>query len=161
VQLISEVNDNFQEKSIIFALSQSAYGACLFIGYWGYLVLFRKFRYSYIFPFRYSYLFLAEKSLHGCYLLPLSFSCIYRIWFARNGWNSIIFMNFILFDVCLFILSVCAMQFISINFLQRRKSYCIWPEAVQDVYAVYFSILSKVDPSGRREDSACVVWYTL
>ncbi|KAK2379618.1 hypothetical protein P8452_36033 [Trifolium repens] len=40
------------EKSIIFALSQSAYGACLFLGYWGYLVLFRKFRFSYLFPFR-------------------------------------------------------------------------------------------------------------
>ncbi|KAF7836355.1 protein RFT1-like protein isoform X1 [Senna tora] len=39
-------------KSIIFALSQSAYGAGLFLGYWGYLVLFRKFRGSYIFPFR-------------------------------------------------------------------------------------------------------------
>lgn len=40
------------EKSIIFALSQSAYGACLFLGYWGYLLLFKKFRVSYLFPFR-------------------------------------------------------------------------------------------------------------
>ncbi|KAL2329355.1 hypothetical protein Fmac_022782 [Flemingia macrophylla] len=40
------------EKSIIFALSQSAYGACIFLGYWGYLLLFRKFRVSDLFPFR-------------------------------------------------------------------------------------------------------------
>ncbi|KAG4984842.1 hypothetical protein AAZX31_12G006100 [Glycine max] len=40
------------EKSIIFALSQSAYGACLFLGYWGYLLLSQKFRVSYLFPFR-------------------------------------------------------------------------------------------------------------
>ncbi|CAJ1977833.1 unnamed protein product [Sphenostylis stenocarpa] len=42
------------EKSIIFALSQSAYGGCLFIGYWGYLLLYKKkkFRVSYLFPFR-------------------------------------------------------------------------------------------------------------
>ncbi|XP_028797853.1 protein RFT1 homolog isoform X2 [Neltuma alba] len=40
------------EKPIIFALSQSAYGASIFLGYWGYLVLFRKFRSSLIFPFR-------------------------------------------------------------------------------------------------------------
>ncbi|KAK7341114.1 hypothetical protein VNO80_24038 [Phaseolus coccineus] len=40
------------EKSIIFALSQSAYGACLFLGYWGYLLLFQKFKVSYLFPFR-------------------------------------------------------------------------------------------------------------
>ncbi|RZB73588.1 Protein RFT1-like isoform B [Glycine soja] len=48
----SELNDHFQEKSIIFALSQSAYGACLFLGYWGYLLLSQKFRVSYLFPFR-------------------------------------------------------------------------------------------------------------
>ncbi|KAI9074257.1 hypothetical protein K1719_043822 [Acacia pycnantha] len=40
------------EKPIIFALSQSAYGASIFLGYWGYLVLSRKFRSSLIFPFR-------------------------------------------------------------------------------------------------------------
>ncbi|XP_050887043.1 uncharacterized protein LOC127092239 isoform X2 [Lathyrus oleraceus] len=40
------------EKSIIFALSQSAYGASLFLGYWGYLLFFRKLRHSYLFPFR-------------------------------------------------------------------------------------------------------------
>ncbi|KAI4323828.1 hypothetical protein L6164_023405 [Bauhinia variegata] len=40
------------EKPIIFALSQCAYGACLCLGYWGYLFLFRKFRSSYLFPFR-------------------------------------------------------------------------------------------------------------
>ncbi|KAJ1426540.1 hypothetical protein SESBI_10284 [Sesbania bispinosa] len=46
------VKQTGMEKSIIFALSQSAYGAGLFLGYWGYLVILRKFRYSYLFPFR-------------------------------------------------------------------------------------------------------------
>ncbi|XP_057456987.1 uncharacterized protein LOC130747946 [Lotus japonicus] len=46
------VKQTGMEKSIIFALSQSAYGVCLFLGYWGYMVLLRKFRYSYLFPFR-------------------------------------------------------------------------------------------------------------
>jgi len=53
----SELNDHFQEKSIIFGLSQSAYGASLFLGYWGYLLLSQKLKVSYLFPFRYSYLF--------------------------------------------------------------------------------------------------------
>ncbi|XP_014493945.1 protein RFT1 homolog [Vigna radiata var. radiata] len=40
------------EKSIIFGLSQSAYGASLFLGYWGYLLLSQKLKVSYLFPFR-------------------------------------------------------------------------------------------------------------
>ncbi|KDP22441.1 hypothetical protein JCGZ_26272 [Jatropha curcas] len=40
------------EKGIVFALSQTAYGACLFIGYWSYFLLFRVFRSSELFPFR-------------------------------------------------------------------------------------------------------------
>ncbi|XP_054814813.1 uncharacterized protein LOC129315253 isoform X2 [Prosopis cineraria] len=46
------VKQTGMEKPIVFALSQSAYGASIFLGYWGYLVLFRKFRSSHIFPFR-------------------------------------------------------------------------------------------------------------
>ncbi|KAL4327676.1 hypothetical protein AHAS_Ahas13G0123900 [Arachis hypogaea] len=46
------VKKSQMEKPIIFALSQSVYGACLFIGYWGYLILFSKFKCSYLFPFR-------------------------------------------------------------------------------------------------------------
>ncbi|CAN1180472.1 Protein RFT1 homolog [Linum perenne] len=41
-----------QEKMIIFALSQTAYGACLFIGYWGYFLLRRSFRSFKLLPFR-------------------------------------------------------------------------------------------------------------
>jgi hypothetical protein len=44
---------NLQEKVFVFALSQAAYGACLFLGYWGYYLLFRAFRSSDLFPFRY------------------------------------------------------------------------------------------------------------
>ncbi|XP_044469045.1 protein RFT1 homolog [Mangifera indica] len=40
------------EKEIIFALSQVAYGACLFLGYWGYFLLSHAFRTSELFPFR-------------------------------------------------------------------------------------------------------------
>ncbi|KAJ0043485.1 hypothetical protein Pint_17189 [Pistacia integerrima] len=40
------------EKEIVFALSQVAYGACLFLGYWGYFLLSRAFRTSELFPFR-------------------------------------------------------------------------------------------------------------
>lgn len=40
------------EKGIVFALSQTAYGACLFFGYWGYFLLFRVLRCSDLFPFR-------------------------------------------------------------------------------------------------------------
>ncbi|KAG8638507.1 protein RFT1 homolog isoform X2 [Manihot esculenta] len=40
------------EKGIIFAWSQTAYGACLFVGYWSYFLLFRAFRSSDLLPFR-------------------------------------------------------------------------------------------------------------
>ncbi|XP_058068974.1 uncharacterized protein LOC131218400 [Magnolia sinica] len=42
-----------KETGIVFALSQVAYGACLFLGYWGYFLLFRIVRSSHLFPFRY------------------------------------------------------------------------------------------------------------
>ena len=70
----SELNDHFQEKSIIFALSQSAYGACLFLGYWGYLLLSQKFRVSYLFPFRYSYFVVINISTRMLHDIFLSFS---------------------------------------------------------------------------------------
>ncbi|CAN0891529.1 Protein RFT1 homolog [Linum grandiflorum] len=40
------------EKMIVFALSQTAYGACLFVGYWGYFLLWPAFRSFKLFPFR-------------------------------------------------------------------------------------------------------------
>ncbi|XP_059452441.1 uncharacterized protein LOC132183062 isoform X1 [Corylus avellana] len=46
------VNQIDTEKVFVFALSQAAYGACLFLGYWGYYLLFRAFRSSDLFPFR-------------------------------------------------------------------------------------------------------------
>nr|GLL39383.1 protein RFT1 homolog [Ipomoea trifida] len=39
------------EKAIVFALSQTAYGACIFIGYWGYFLLFHVYKVSELFPF--------------------------------------------------------------------------------------------------------------
>ncbi|KAL7129131.1 hypothetical protein ABFS83_04G185700 [Erythranthe nasuta] len=40
------------EKAIVFALSQVTYGATIFLGYWGYFVLFRVYGTSVLFPFR-------------------------------------------------------------------------------------------------------------
>ncbi|KAM6598413.1 hypothetical protein CsatA_018022 [Cannabis sativa] len=40
------------DKVIIFSLSQTAYGACLFLGYWGYFLYLRPFRSSTLFPLR-------------------------------------------------------------------------------------------------------------
>ncbi|KAI3464774.1 hypothetical protein Pfo_021437 [Paulownia fortunei] len=40
------------EKAIVFALSQVAYGASIFLGYWGYFLLFRVYKTSVLFPLR-------------------------------------------------------------------------------------------------------------
>ncbi|KAL8514820.1 hypothetical protein ACS0TY_013783 [Phlomoides rotata] len=40
------------EKSIVFGLSQAAYGGSIFLGYWGYFFLFRAYKTSVMFPFR-------------------------------------------------------------------------------------------------------------
>ncbi|CAI0404533.1 unnamed protein product [Linum tenue] len=40
------------DKRIVFALSQTAYGACLFVGYWSYFLLRRTFRSFKLLPFR-------------------------------------------------------------------------------------------------------------
>ncbi|PPD82077.1 hypothetical protein GOBAR_DD20974 [Gossypium barbadense] len=45
------VNLTNMEKGIVFALSQAAYGACIFLGYWSYFLLFRAYRSSDLIPF--------------------------------------------------------------------------------------------------------------
>ncbi|GER57061.1 oligosaccharide translocation protein rft1, partial [Striga asiatica] len=40
------------EKAIVFSLSQVAYGASIFLGYWGYFLLFRVYRITVLFPLR-------------------------------------------------------------------------------------------------------------
>ncbi|XP_076944329.1 uncharacterized protein LOC143614917 [Bidens hawaiensis] len=40
------------ERSIVFALSQTAYGACIFFCYWGYFLLLHEYNVSVLFPFR-------------------------------------------------------------------------------------------------------------
>ncbi|KAA8539783.1 hypothetical protein F0562_026475 [Nyssa sinensis] len=60
------------EKGIVFALSQTAYGASLFFGYWGYFLLFRVFRSSVLFPFRVGYLMDYDRQLSNmCVLFTL------------------------------------------------------------------------------------------
>ncbi|XP_057952249.1 uncharacterized protein LOC131146589 [Malania oleifera] len=46
------VKQTDMEKGIVFALSQVSYGACLFIGYWGYFLLSSPFKACDLFPFR-------------------------------------------------------------------------------------------------------------
>ncbi|KAJ0553360.1 hypothetical protein HanRHA438_Chr08g0348201 [Helianthus annuus] len=40
------------ERAIVFALSQIAYGTCIFLCYWGYLLLLHGYKTSVLFPFR-------------------------------------------------------------------------------------------------------------
>ncbi|GAB4858810.1 hypothetical protein Ancab_010288 [Ancistrocladus abbreviatus] len=40
------------EKAIVFALSQISYGGCVFLGYWGYFLIYRLIESSELFPFR-------------------------------------------------------------------------------------------------------------
>ncbi|KAK8657884.1 hypothetical protein V6N13_036103 [Hibiscus sabdariffa] len=66
------VNLTNMEKGIIFALSQAAYGACIFLGYWSYFLLFRAFRSSDLFPFRLGRMMNFDKQLSNmCMLFTL------------------------------------------------------------------------------------------
>ncbi|KAB5573752.1 hypothetical protein DKX38_000946 [Salix brachista] len=66
------VKQTSMDKGIIFALSQTAYGACLFLGYWSYFVLFRAFRSSDLFPFRLGTIMDYDKQLSSmCVLFTL------------------------------------------------------------------------------------------
>lgn len=51
--MINQLLYELQEKAIVFALSQVAYGASIFLGYWGYFLLFQVYKSSVLFPFRY------------------------------------------------------------------------------------------------------------
>ncbi|XP_017973702.1 PREDICTED: protein RFT1 homolog isoform X2 [Theobroma cacao] len=64
------VNLTNMEKGIVFALSQAAYGSCLFLGYWGYfLCAFRSFD---LFPFRLGHILDFDKQLRKmCMLFTL------------------------------------------------------------------------------------------
>ncbi|XP_073111797.1 uncharacterized protein [Elaeis guineensis] len=63
------VKQSNMEKGIVFAFSQAAYGATLFLGYWFYFLLFRIIRISYLFPFRLWNLMDYDKQLwHMCVL---------------------------------------------------------------------------------------------
>ncbi|XVE78720.1 hypothetical protein DITRI_Ditri14bG0001300 [Diplodiscus trichospermus] len=59
------------EKGIVFALSQAAYGACLFMGYWSYFLLFRSFRSSDLFPFRLGHMNFDKQLSNMCMLFTL------------------------------------------------------------------------------------------
>ncbi|XVF54950.1 hypothetical protein PTKIN_Ptkin05aG0221800 [Pterospermum kingtungense] len=66
------VNFTNTEKGIAFALSQAAYGASLFLGYWSYFILFRSFRSSNLFPFRLGQVMNFDKQLSSmCMLFTL------------------------------------------------------------------------------------------
>ncbi|KAL7001715.1 hypothetical protein U1Q18_002863, partial [Sarracenia purpurea var. burkii] len=60
------------EKGIVFAVSQAAYGACLFFCYWGYFLLFRVINSSALFPFRVGYIMNYDRQLSDmCVLFTL------------------------------------------------------------------------------------------
>ncbi|MBA0689461.1 hypothetical protein Goari_007190 [Gossypium aridum] len=60
------------EKGIVFALSQAAYGACIFLGYWSYFLLFRAYRSSDLIPFRLGHMMNFDKQLSNmCMLFTL------------------------------------------------------------------------------------------
>ncbi|MBA0729734.1 hypothetical protein Golax_025463 [Gossypium laxum] len=60
------------EKGIVFALSQAAYGACIFLGYWSYFLLFRAYRSSDLIPFRLGHMMNFDKKLSNmCMLFTL------------------------------------------------------------------------------------------
>ncbi|KAI3778096.1 hypothetical protein L2E82_07119 [Cichorium intybus] len=40
------------ERAIVFALSSTAYGACIFFCYWGYFLFLKRYKLSLLFPFR-------------------------------------------------------------------------------------------------------------
>ncbi|MBA0773205.1 hypothetical protein Gotri_008499 [Gossypium trilobum] len=63
------VNLTNMEKGIVFALSQAAYGACIFLGYWSYFLLFRAYRSSDLIPFRLGHMMNFDKQLSNMCLL--------------------------------------------------------------------------------------------
>ncbi|MBA0844941.1 hypothetical protein Goarm_005846 [Gossypium armourianum] len=66
------VNLTNMEKGIVFALSQAAYGACIFLGYWSYFLLFRAYRSSDLIPFRIGHMMNFDKQLSNmCMLFTL------------------------------------------------------------------------------------------
>ncbi|XP_077235390.1 lipid transporter [Tasmannia lanceolata] len=68
ILIVSQTN---MEKGTAFALSQAAYGACLFLGYWGYFILFRKSRSSDLFPFSLRNMDFDKKLSQMCILFSL------------------------------------------------------------------------------------------
>ncbi|KAG4171239.1 hypothetical protein ERO13_A12G197600v2 [Gossypium hirsutum] len=66
------VNLTNMEKGIVFALSQAAYGACIFLGYWSYFLLFCAYRSSDLIPFRLGHMINFDKQLSNmCMLFTL------------------------------------------------------------------------------------------
>ncbi|XP_057482357.1 uncharacterized protein LOC130769168 [Actinidia eriantha] len=60
------------EKGIVFALSQAAYAACLFVCYWGYFLLLRVVNSFDLFPFRVGYIMNYDRQLSNmCMLFTL------------------------------------------------------------------------------------------
>ncbi|KAL8126234.1 uncharacterized protein LOC141720785 isoform X1 [Apium graveolens] len=63
------VNDTNMEKAIVFALAQTAYGGCMFLGYWGYFLLVHAYRISDLFPLRFGNMLNYDKQLSSMCML--------------------------------------------------------------------------------------------
>ncbi|XP_075476131.1 uncharacterized protein LOC142517656 [Primulina tabacum] len=57
------------EKAIVFSLSQTAYGAFIFLGYWGYFLLFGVHKSDVLFPFRIGNMMAYDRPLANMCLL--------------------------------------------------------------------------------------------
>lgn len=69
ILIIKQTN---MEKAIVFALSQTSYGACVFLGYWGYFLLIHVIKSSDLFPFRVGNILDYDKQLSNmCMLFTL------------------------------------------------------------------------------------------
>lgn len=80
------------EKSLVFALSQIAYGGCVALSYWAYFICFRVIRWSHLFPFRLQNPSNCDKELqHMC--LVFTGQSVWK-WFLQEGEKMVL----ILFD---------------------------------------------------------------
>lgn len=96
----------------MFALSQVAYGACLFLGYWGYFILFHVDGKSQIFPSRYFILSSVDSILCAVFKIVITMlywstklPCSWRFFCIAHYESLDVFCSFILLLLCYVLMS--------------------------------------------------------